>query len=108
MNNKEVVRSNCRRERIFQDDEDEEDEQDRDGGVDSDEVEEATIVQRKKREDAPPVKHVLGGSRDAEDSAEKLMDLATFAVQQLDKIDADDDARLVIEVLDSKKQVRKI
>ncbi len=72
------------------------------------------MVSRRKRHAAPPPplsskQHViLGGSRDTEESPEKLMELATFAIKQLDTIDADDDARLVMEVLDSKKQVNNL
>jgi len=51
-----------------------------------------------------PVPQKFGGQRDAEENPETLMELAKFAVHQLDKIDADDEARIAMEVLESKKQ----
>jgi len=127
VNNKEVVRSKCSREDIENDadaapvDDDDDTEYQKEETepvfeLGSDEADRATtlspedeIIDRRKRDtsgQSGPAK--LGGHRDADESKEMLMDLATFAVQQLDAIDPDDDARLVMEVVNAKKQVSRL
>lgn len=102
LNHREVVRANCRRgtvppvlENVNLSDEMDDD---------SDEIRVDAV--RRKRE--APAQQVLGGPRDAEESAETLLELAKFAIQQLDAIDADDEARLVMEVLNSKKKASNL
>lgn len=46
----------------------------------------------------------LGGLRDAEEDRSTLMELAKFGVEQLDVIDDDNNARLVMDILSAKKQ----
>lgn len=97
---REVVKSDCKRDSVAGDApiallEDADDD-----ASDAGDTEEGAILRRRKRDTAS----VLGGQRDAEESPEKLMDLAVFAMQQLDTIDADDEARIAVEVLESKKR----
>lgn len=46
----------------------------------------------------------IGGLRDADEDKKTLMELANYAVEQLDTIDEDNDARLVMDILSAKKQ----
>lgn len=54
---------------------------------------------RRKRE----VKY--GESHSSEDDKETLMEIAKFAVEQLDQVDEDSRARFVVDILKAKKQV---
>lgn len=62
---------------------------------------------RRKRDTAPAGdsnKQSIGNLRDADEDKNTLMELAKFAVEQLDVIDEDTDARLVMDILSAKKQ----
>jgi len=88
------------------------------GELDSDEVDAPTTTitsatneepkRRKKRDadadNAQVSNGNIGGLRDADEDKETLLELARYAVEQLDVIDEDNDARLVMDILSAKKQ----
>ena len=76
-----------------------EDDTDTDSETDSDEP-----VQRRKR-DTPPTRPNLGKIKDADEDNATLMEMAVFAVEQLDRVDEDTQARLVLDIIHAKKQV---
>jgi len=58
-----------------------------------------TLRRRRKREAK------YGEARESEEDKEKLMEIAKFAVEQLDQVDEDNLARLVVDILNANKQV---
>jgi hypothetical protein len=60
---------------------------------------------RRKRDASTINNNNLGKIKDAEEDKATLMEMAVFAVNQLDQVDADNQARLVLDILHAKKQV---
>ena len=99
---KEVMSSDCQETQSFVESQDEEIPATTVGYSEAYEIDDDTST-RKKR-DTHQQQELLGKLRQADESDQVLKEMATFALEQLDTIDADNDARVLVDVLNVRKQ----
>jgi len=103
-NSKEVVHGNCHKDETTPDNDgvaptlDDDTEVDLEDTIVADDSDTDDSQRRRKRQAK------FGQARGAEEDHEKLMEIAKFAVEQLDQVDEDNLARLVVDILNANKQ----